>query len=115
MRKPRAGSSPHSVAPCTSPHRVRPKRPRRQAGPASMVGIASDALASMLVLRWNAQATRRVERTQRSALLLAAPGQPEPSAPRGRPAVQVCNAALGAGVVFGAGWEDPSEALGAAH
>src|SRR2546430_109774 len=113
MRRPRGGSSPHSVAPCSPAHRVSQKGRRRQAGPASTVGIASDALASMLVLRWNAQATRRVEPTQRSVPVVKTEVQtgvsPELSVRRGREAVEFYKAALGAVEIYRVGGTEQNE------
>jgi len=78
-----------------------------------MVGIASDALASMLVLRWNAQATRRVEPTQRSVPVVKTEVQtgvsPELSVRRGREAVEFYKAALGAVEIYRVGGTEQNE------
>ena len=74
-----------------------------------MVGIASDALASMLVLRWNAQATRRVEPTERSVPVVKTEVLPELSVRRGREAVEFYKAALGAVEIYRLGGTEQNE------
>ena len=67
----------------------------------------------MLVLRWNAQTTRRVEPTQRSVPVMQTEVQttvsPELSVRRGREAVEFYKAAFGAVEIYRVGGTDENE------